>query len=274
MKLAIEVAGQTDVGQVRANNEDNFGFDCRHGIFALSDGMGGYAAGEVASKMAVDAVLEYVAQTPILRASQLLDETSEGFSARALVLATAVRKANLAIYEAGARDPAQAGMGATVAAVLAQNEQYSIAHVGDSRIYLLRPGEALIQQLTADHSLVMEQVRRGLITAEEARTSEVQNIITRALGAKATVEPDVADLTARNSDLLLLASDGLTRHVPDDQILAIIQGAPTLQHACANLIAAANEGGGHDNITCLLLRFVPRPWYMRWRKDSRRRAPQ
>jgi serine/threonine protein phosphatase PrpC len=142
-----------------------------------------------------------------------------------------------------------------------QGNFFSIGHVGDSRIYLIRSGE--IQQLTNDHSLVMEQVRRGLITREEAEKSDMQNIIIRALGSESIVQPDVDDLIAMPGDVLLLASDGLTKHVKDEWMLGIIQEAPTLDRACLDLIDAAKAHGGDDNITCLLIKVVEQPWYKR-----------
>ena len=152
-------------------------------------------------------------------------------------------------------------MGSTIVAVLVKGNFLSIAHVGDSRIYLLRQGG--IQQLTNDHSLVMEQVRRGLITREEAERSEMQNIIIRALGSEEVVEPDLDDLVAQPGDTLLLATDGLTKHVKDDRLLEIVSSARSLQAACDALIQAAKDHGGDDNITCILLRLLDEPWYRR-----------
>ena len=131
--------------------------------------------------------------------------------------------------------------------------------MGDSRIYLVRQGA--IQQLTQDHSLVMEQVRRGYITLEQAQKSEMQNIILRALGSEEAVEADVEDLVALPGDLLLMSSDGLTRHVTDDEILAIVRAPKDLKQTCDELVDTAKQRGGDDNITCLLVRIVDRPWY-------------
>jgi protein phosphatase len=258
MNLAVQVVGDTDVGCVRANNEDCFGYDRQRGIFVVCDGMGGEAAGEVASQMAVDAVLGYFRQARRHQGHSGDGPRFEGVSRRANALANAIQLANRTIYEAAAEDSRRTGMGSTISAVLIEGSLYSIAHVGDSRIYLLRDGR--IQQLTHDHSLIMEQVRRGFITAEEAQHSQMQNIIVRALGVEETVEPDLADLVAEAGDTLLLTSDGLTRHVPDDEILKIVQTAAVLQTACEVLIEAARQAGGEDNITCLLLRFVRRSW--------------
>ncbi len=242
MTLSIEVAGRSDVGRVRGNNEDNFGYDRRHGIYVVCDGMGGEAAGEVASKIAVDSVLRYCRQVA---------KTSRPAPT---VLADAIRLANRQIRAAAAQNPEQRGMGSTLAALLVEGRMYSIAHVGDSRIYRLRQGT--IQPLTEDHSLVMEHVRRGLMTAEQAQQSELQNIILRALGTEETVEPDLRDLSVEPEDTLLLTTDGLTRHLPDDRIREIVAPAPSCKIACAQLIDAANEAGGQDNITCLIVRFT------------------
>jgi protein phosphatase len=152
-------------------------------------------------------------------------------------------------------------MGSTVVAALLRGHSLAIANVGDSRIYLIRQGQ--IEQLTEDHSLVMEQVRLGYITREQAETSELQNVILRALGSEAEVQPDVEDLVAVNGDLILLTSDGLTRHVRDQEILDIVTQSTTLQAACANLIKTAKDRGGDDNVTCLLVRMVEMPWYKR-----------
>jgi protein phosphatase len=150
-------------------------------------------------------------------------------------------------------------MGSTIVAALVRGNSLAIGHVGDSRIYLVRQGA--IQQLTQDHSLVMEQVRRGYITLEQAQKSEMQNIILRALGSEEAVEADVEDLVAVPGDVLLMASDGLTRYVQDEEILRIVEGPGGLEQACGELVKIARDRGGEDNITCLLVRVVNRPWY-------------
>lgn len=162
--MVIQAAGSTDIGLVRKNNEDNFGYDLRRGIFVVCDGMGGQQAGELASKIAVDTILEYYGQEH--STSDVGADKYEGVSQRAVLLATAIQLANQAIHETGARDTRVQGMGSTIVAVAVEGNLFSIANVGDSRIYLIRKNE--IVQLTNDHSLVMEQVRRGLMTIEEA----------------------------------------------------------------------------------------------------------
>ncbi|HEX3155648.1 MAG TPA: Stp1/IreP family PP2C-type Ser/Thr phosphatase [Candidatus Angelobacter sp.] len=259
MTLALEVAGKTDVGCVRTNNEDNFGFDSRHGIFVVCDGMGGQAAGEVASKMGVDILLDYFRNHPSDAAKQSLNGQNGSLGAQSL--ANAIQLANKTIFEAGQQHNGRNGMGSTIVAALVRGNSLAIANVGDSRIYLVRQGT--IQQLTQDHSLVMEQVRRGYITLQQAQQSEMQNIILRALGSEEVVEADIEDLVALPGDVLIMASDGLTRYVPDEDILTIVQGGRGLQQACGELVKRARECGGDDNITCLLVKIVNQPWYQK-----------
>lgn len=258
MKLATQAAGKTDVGVVRKNNEDNFGYDIRAGIYVVCDGMGGQAAGEVASKLAVDTMLDYFRREDKDGSAEVLGRGIAEVSDRANALANAVQLANKAIREAAARDSAHGGMGCTIVAVRVEGELYSIAHVGDSRIYLLRKGT--IQQLTVDHSLVMEQVRRGMITLDEAETCKSQNVIMRALGSEDSVEPDLADLAFEADDTLLLCSDGLSRYVKEPAMVELIEHAENADDACASLIQAAKNGGSDDNITCLLIRAVEQSW--------------
>ena len=259
MTLAVEVAGKSDVGCVRTNNEDNFGYDLRYGIFVVCDGMGGQAAGEVASKLGVEVLLSYFHHAAESGEYQQVGEPLEGLSRDALALASAIRLANHTIYETGQKQAASAGMGSTVVAALVRGNALAIANVGDSRIYLIRQG--VIQQLTQDHSLVMEQVRRGYLTLEQAERSDMQNIILKALGSEENVDPDVEDLVVLQDDILLLCSDGLTKYVREPEILQKVSAAATLEAACDLLIQTAKDRGGDDNVTCLLLRIVERSWY-------------
>ncbi|HWZ44700.1 MAG TPA: Stp1/IreP family PP2C-type Ser/Thr phosphatase [Candidatus Saccharimonadales bacterium] len=261
MTLLVEVAGKTDVGCVRANNEDNFGYDSRCGIYVVCDGMGGQAAGEVASKLGVDVVLNYFREAAESGGYAQVGEPLEGLSEGGQALASAIRLANRTIHETGQEQASRAGMGSTMVAVLIRDQVLSIANVGDSRIYMVRHGS--IQQLTQDHSLVMEQVRRGYITLEQAAKSEMQNIILRALGSEDTVEADVEDLVLLPGDLLLMSSDGLTKYLRDDDLLTIVASTASLERVCDLLIAAAKQRGGDDNITCLLMKAVNPPWYKR-----------
>lgn len=260
MTLSVKAAGKTDIGLVRKNNEDNFGYDLRHGIFVLCDGMGGQAAGEVASKIAVDTVIDYFRRSNDAK-SPVIGKKFDGMSARAAALANAIQMANVAIQEGMAADVQRSGMGSTIVAVSVEGELFSIAHVGDSRIYLMRAGS--IQPLTTDHSLVMEQVRRGLITEEQAEHSGMQNVIVRALGSEDSVEPDLADHEFQRDDILLLCCDGLSRFVRDEAMLEILTRSRDLEMACGELIEAAKAAGSDDNITCLLIKAVDQPWHER-----------
>jgi serine/threonine protein phosphatase PrpC len=242
MSFNLLVSGKTDRGCVRARNEDSLGWRLapgnREGIFIVCDGMGGQPFGDVASKMAVESVL------------QRFDSGAQ--AAGAELLNSAIVEANAAILEAAAGGGKE-GMGTTIVAAVVEGESTTIAHVGDSRAYLLRDGK--LQQLTTDHSFVNEQLRRGIITPEEAQSSSLQNIILRALGSQEDVQADIAEIAPRPDEVLLLCSDGLTRMVPDAAIAAVISNNRGLEQACAELIEKARVAGGHDNITCLLVKF-------------------
>jgi len=248
MQLGLEVVGRSDVGRIRPSNEDSFGFDLRQGIFVVCDGMGGHAAGEVASKIAVDTVLSYFRDKEPLAADASLVDAPLG----AQMLSDAVNKANETILDYAEGHATASGMGTTLVAARFAEGKFTIAHVGDSRIYLLR-GDSLLQ-LTEDHSLVMEQVRRGILTVEEARKSTAQHIITRALGTEDSSPPDLAEFPAEDGDILLLTTDGVLRHLEDDQIHDILFDTRPLQAACDKLIECALAAGGEDNATCLLIR--------------------
>ncbi len=266
MSLAFEVAAQTDVGCVRTRNEDSFGYDLDRGVFVVCDGVGGHAAGEVASRIAIESLLRYFRELPPGEPRRNQTPAAR-FSHRALALGEAIQLANTAICEAASRDENCAGMGSTVVSILANEDMVSVAHVGDSRAYLIRAG--VIQQLTQDHSLVTQDVQLGLMTADQAKESQLQNVITRALGAENTVEPDLDDIIAVAGDKLMLASDGLTRSLSDGEILAAVDGAPDLDQACEDLIQAAKAAGGEDNITCMLVHFVELPWYKIYQRKLR-----
>ena len=259
MSLSVEVAGKTDVGRVRSNNEDNFGYDKRHGIFVVCDGMGGAAAGEVASRMAVESVLDYYRKAAKSRNVDIVGVHPSDASMRAIGLGSAINRANQQIFEASRSNEERAGMGSTIVAVAVRENFFSIANVGDSRIYLIRNNE--IKQLTSDHSLVMEQVRRGLLTEEEAKRVDYQNIVIRALGAEPTVQADVEDLMAMRGDILVMCSDGLTRYLEAEQILSIVNDADDLTAAVDKLVLTARDAGGADNITTMLIRFQEQSWF-------------
>ena len=250
MHLGLEVVGKSEVGRVRVSNEDSYGFDLQHGVFVVCDGMGGHAAGEVASGIAVETVLSYFRDQEPLAADANLMNAPLG----AQLLSDAVNKANENILQYAEGHTTASGMGTTLVAARFAEGRFTIAHVGDSRIYLMRNGGLL--QLTEDHSLVMEQVRRGIMTVDEAKHSTAQHIITRALGTEDNSPPDLAEFPAEVGDVLMLTTDGVLRHLEDPQIHDILVNAPSLQAACDTLIQAAIEAGGEDNATCVLIRVT------------------
>jgi len=261
--------GLSDVGRVRTNNEDSFRIVEPLELFILSDGMGGEAHGEVASAMAVDVVHKYCQSEREDSGVTVLDVAPENWSAQTRRLRNAVAQANFQIYQAAQKNPEQRGMGATITAAWLKDSRLSIAHVGDSRAYLLRSGN--LQQLTNDHSLVAEQVRRGLITPQQAEESEMQSVLLRALGAHPEVEIDVDEVEVFPRDILLMCSDGLTRMVTEPEIAGTLQAETTPNAAAERLIALANENGGIDNVTVVVVRFeddANKGWFSWMRRGS------
>lgn len=267
--MQIVSSGLSDVGRVRTNNEDSFRIVEELNLFILSDGMGGEAHGEVASAMAVDVISKYCAAEKEDTGVTLLEEQPENWSSKTRRLRNAVAQANFQIYQAAQKNAEQRGMGATVTTAWLNDSRLSIAHVGDSRAYLLRGGN--LQQLTNDHSLVAEQVRRGLITPQQAEESEMQSVLLRALGAHPEVEIDVDETEIFPRDVLLLCSDGLTRMVTEPEIAGALQAETVPATAAERLVALANENGGIDNITVLVVRFEDdggKGWFSWMRRGS------
>ncbi len=248
--------GATDVGRRRSKNEDYWGFDDKRGIFIVADGMGGHAAGEQASRIAVDTILAFMRS-----ADEDLDITWPGGitdpSARTEdMLRAAMLMAHQRILEATRENPEWQGMATTavVAKIDPEMESAIIAHVGDSRGYLIRRGRII--QLTQDHSWVNEQIRVGLISAEEARSHPFRNVVTRALGGPQEPVVDIGEEPLEPGDLLLLCTDGLSGVLDDVEIADVIhRHMPDLQAAVANLIQTANDRGGPDNITVVLIQI-------------------
>jgi protein phosphatase len=236
----VEQVGRTDVGRQRSANEDSLVVSPP--FFAVADGMGGARAGEVASAMAAKAF-----QSEHDAAEHDASEPAEAQLTRIL------RGANREIYELAVSDESHRGMGTTVTAAKVTGDEISLAHVGDSRAYRLRDGE--LEQLTKDHSLVAELQRTGQITAEAAEHHPQRSIITRALGPEPDVEVDTYTLTAREDDVFLLCSDGLTGMVSDDEVSSILRTATDLEEAADSLVRAANQSGGRDNITVVMFRI-------------------
>jgi protein phosphatase len=243
-------AGKSDKGVSRQNNEDNFCVDEDLSLFIVADGMGGAAAGEVASRMAVEAIKDYIKRSSTGK-EPFIGGYDKSFSKASNRIASGIRLANQAIYEASQSNIKWRGMGTTVAAALVDGSKMSIAHAGDSRIYLIRASS--IVQLTDDHSIVSEQIKSGLLTKEEAEGSEIRNIITRALGSAPSVNIDLDEIDIMDGDRVVLCSDGLTTMVPDNVILSTVAVSDEPDRACSALIDIANKNGGKDNITVALV---------------------
>jgi protein phosphatase len=243
--------GVSDVGRVRSNNEDCYRIVAELGLFVLSDGMGGEAHGEVASALAVETVVKHCIEGEKNPASPVFGETQAGWSTKTKRLASAVHLANKKIFDSAAEHPEQSGMGATLTAAWIAEDRLTIAHVGDSRAYILRTGA--LQQLTSDHSLVAEQVRRGILTAAQAEESEMQSVLLRALGANPQIEVDAEEHLLFPRDVLLLCSDGLTRMVTEPEIAGTLQSDPDPVKSAEKLVALANERGGSDNVTVIVV---------------------
>ncbi len=236
----IQVAALSDVGCVRTNNEDNFGYDPANDLYVVCDGMGGMAAGEVASSIACGTVIEtFAAQPP--------DTPIE------IRLSLAIRAANDAVCRSG-QQPEHRGMGTTLVAAVLDGSKLLIGNVGDSRAYMIKGGACM--QLTVDHSYINELIRVGTVKVEDRHNVDLQgmeSVITRAIGAAKDVEPDFFAAELRNGDTILLASDGLTRYVDGAEIAELVD-TTQLEVSCKRLIEAAKARGGADNVTCILLR--------------------
>jgi protein phosphatase len=250
--MSLLVDGQTDKGIARENNEDNLIIDADIGLFAVADGVGGHSSGEIASKIALEVLRDY-----LIRVSSNSDVTigkfDDRYSAMSNRLASGIRLSNQVIYESSKNNASLKGMGTTIAAVLYNDDKLSIAHAGDSRVYLIR-GDS-ISQLTDDHSVVSEQVKRGLITKEEAEKSNMRNIITRALGQMESVDVDMSEIDVMDNDRIVLCTDGLTTMVSEEVILSVVNTMNEPKGACKTLIDAANNNGGRDNITVIVIYF-------------------
>jgi PPM family protein phosphatase len=238
----ITSAGRTDVGIIRSGNEDNFLMVPDRGIFVVADGMGGHAAGEVASEMAVRFVARELGSLKGLGDDQVADR-----------MRNAIRAANGAIFQRTLTEHDKRGMGTTVTALVLYETRFLIGQVGDSRAYLHRDGKLI--QLTKDHSYVQEQVDAGYLTPEQARSHPYSNVITRCVGANSDVMPDIYLGTVKSQDLFLLASDGLTGMLEDPELEEQLAGERMPQERVDALITEANRHGGLDNITAIIVRI-------------------
>ncbi len=245
--MNLFVAARSDVGMIRAGNEDSFFAEAneKRGLFIVADGMGGHAAGEVASEMAVQIISRELAG---------ITEINNGDNAAAVKVAEAVKKANSKIYERTITEVDKQGMGTTASVLILTGSRYLIGQVGDSRVYLLRDGK--LRQLTKDHSYVQEQVDAGFLTPEQARYHPYSNVITRCVGASDSVEPDTYNGEVKTGDVYLVASDGLTGMVDDRRLQQLLFSRATPGRVVDALISEANGRGGLDNITAIVVQVT------------------
>ena len=244
--MRITSCGITDVGLKRGHNEDNFQINEELNLFVVADGMGGHAGGEYASAIAVNTVEEIVSSMAVGG-----DEVDDPIELTRQKLTHAIRLSGRRIFEKAREQTEFHGMGTTVVVVLVENGNAFVAHVGDSRVYLLRDGA--IEQVTEDHSLIAEKIRHGLITPEEAKNHRMRNVITRSLGYQEDVEVDLTVRAIRRGDQYLLCSDGLSGHVEDEEMAnLLLSNSP--QNAARKLVVLACDRGGDDNITTVIAR--------------------
>jgi len=239
--MILRAAASTDVGLRRQANEDRYAMAPDLGLYLVADGMGGHRAGQVASEMAAEAAI---------RAVQALQGATVSPAEK---LRHAVSCSNREIHAAAIGSSELSGMGTTLVAILVTEERLALAHVGDSRAYLVRHGR--IRCLTDDHSVVGELLRRQQITEADAREHPHRHVLTRAVGVRQGTVPDLAELTPQAGDTVLMCSDGLTAHLQDEEILALVMSQEDPQLACEALIHTANHRGGVDNITVLIVRY-------------------
>jgi len=238
--MKLSAAARSDVGMRRTANEDAYALAPALGLYLVADGMGGHVAGQLASRLAAEHTVE---------ALQLVADRSATLTEK---LRYCVAAANHHVFATAQGKPEVAGMGTTLVAVLAGGGRLALAHVGDSRAYLVRSGR--IRQLTDDHSLVAELVRRREISPDAAHGHPHRHVLTRAVGVRRSVDPDLAELTPASGDVIVLCSDGLTTHVQDPEIAALVAAESDLEEACGRLVALANARGGEDNVTVALVR--------------------
>ena len=257
LSKAIEMATATHAGMVRAHNEDSIGADPSVGLAVLADGMGGYNAGEVASGIAVALIAKELRDT-LAEALPFERDRASGELVSVKMLRNAVARANASIFEAANSQAQYAGMGTTLVVALMCDDHINVAHVGDSRLYRLRDAE--LTQLTRDHSLLQEQIDSGMITKEMARRSQNKNLVTRAVGIEPEVEADINTFEAKEGDMYLLCSDGLNDMVDDEDIFLTLSSLHTnMPLAAGQLVQMANDNGGRDNISVILIR-VKKPF--------------
>jgi protein phosphatase len=249
--VGLTAFGLTDVGRKRKHNEDAYLLDAERGLFVVADGMGGHAAGEVASRLTVESIQEFIAGTEDDHDNTWPFGYNNRYSVDGNRLSTAVERANEKVMRAVVNRPELKGMGTTVVAALFDEKRATLVHVGDSRAYLLR--EAELRRLTDDHSWVQEQVNAGILSEDEARSHPLKNVVTRALGGGAHVAVDLIEIPVGEGDRFLLCSDGLTGMVTDEEITNALSSSRSIESIVRGFIELANERGGVDNITAIVV---------------------
>ena len=252
--MKIRYAAKTDVGMKRTHNEDYFSLIEDEQLFLVADGMGGHASGEVASKMAAETIGEFYQRTREDEEVTWPYKMDRSLSYVENRLVCAVKLANLRIFESAQRDARQRGMGTTIVAIFAVVDGVYVAHVGDSRVYRIRDGK--LEQLTEDHSLLNDYIKMKRLTPQEIANFPHKNVIVRALGMKDTVKVDTRFEVPRADDVILLCSDGLSGPVSEPEMIQILTQHTDLKTATSKLIEKANEHGGPDNVTCVLVRWT------------------
>lgn len=252
--MALEVQAISDVGKLRKANEDCYITEPSLGFYAVADGMGGQAAGDVASRLAIDAIHQFIQLSYEQQDITWPTHYEPSFTHSENRLLAAISLANLDICRTAADDAGLHGMGTTVVCALVEGDKVTLAHAGDSRAYHIRKGK--LEQITRDHSWVNEQLDQGLLTADQAKDHPYRNIVTRALGASREANAELNKLTLHPGELLLLCTDGLTTMVTDSEIEEIIERFGDDLSSCLNaLVFEANKNGGLDNITIILMRY-------------------
>jgi len=252
LKGKIEITGKTDVGSVRDHNEDAISTETSLGLAILADGMGGHRGGEVASAITVSTIFETLSKKLKSLSEGGTDEET-GYSLESKTIHDAIMLANNNVFKSSNENAQYQGMGTTVVVVLFYDNRFTVAHVGDSRLYRIRDG--VFEQITQDHSLMQELVDRGFYTPEQARESLNKNLVTRAIGIDKMVRIDIQEDIAQIDDIYLLCSDGLNDMVEDDLIHQTIKrNSDNLERAATELIEEANRHGGKDNISVILAR--------------------
>lgn len=249
---SLEMAKATHTGMVRSHNEDSIATDTEIGLAVLADGMGGYNAGEVASGIATALISSETREALVRQAPHEVDRATGSPFAKKL-LADIIAKANTSIFQSANSQPQYAGMGTTLVVALFCNNQMTIAHIGDSRCYRQRDGK--LEQVTRDHSLLQEQIDSGLLTKEAAKRSQNKNLVTRALGIEPAVEAEIHTHPAQEGDIYLICSDGLNDMVEDEDIEMTLGAlGANLPLAAEQLVQMANDNGGRDNISVVLIK--------------------